>query len=497
MASIRLALLMTLLALLPVRADEHPGWDRDALLARLAVLLNQPGLELTPVPQLPEHMFLIDPTEEQSCFVAAGESTVAFQAGDFATGLLIGDDERVHTVWFYFPVLSVSEPEPALAFYAGLFDYLLPGWAGGADWAEVSLGKAWEASARAYQNPMISFDEMIAREAVAGTKLATWGVPPDIVTYRITARAECEQVSDYLLAKPRQAERDPSKRNPAQDAAGLQLYYTNPQPVDVSATPVYLGEVSGFRPYAATEKAIRFSAPGPLAGEAIELSDWLGGQVSTPDLPDTAAAIAEGWGYEHSFMFLITDPLTEVAPGHVLLIDKAAGTVERGEPGEYDVVWSDVSGLLFGTAMVPAVDDRTGEPPYQMVNAGDLVFDTEGSAVPVDVADTPLHLGLVRQYLGARAVELPPPYTGTIEGLDLTITDGSGATATLDLEAWASIQTGEPFAPDRTHPISQPALPFTLGGRKHLLTLTTAWYEAPAGTPTAVGAILGQLFAAP
>lgn len=497
MTRLCLALLMAVLAVVSIRAEDHPGWDRGELLARAAELLQQPEIETADVEQFPERMFLLDPGEEKSCFVAPGERVEAFTAGDFSSVLLIGDGERVHTVWFYFPVLNISDPQPVWAFYAGFFDYLLPGWAGGNDWAEVSLGKAWGASAKAYQDPMISFEEMIARETVAGVALSTWGVPPDIVTYRVTARAGCEKISDYLLAKPRQAERDPATRDMTRETAGLQLYYSQKQPVDMSAMPVFLGQVSAFRPRTAIEPEIRLGTPGPLSGEAIELSAWLDAQVQTPQFPDFAAVAEDGWGYESNFMFAVGDPLIALGPEHTLVVTRAIGSVQRKAPDTYDVVWSDLSGLLFGTEMVPAVDDRTDAPPYQMVNAGQLVYASEASAVPVDIGATPVHLGGLRQYYGATSIELPPPYSGVVEGLSLTIADGSGATAVLDLGAWAASQVGEPFSPGRVHPVSQPVIAFTLSGRAHLLAVNMAAYDAPEGTPSQLTGIFGELFAAP
>lgn len=411
---------------------------------------------------------------------------------------MIGDKDYIHTLWFYFPVLNVRDPGPSNAFYSGLMAYLFPTWTDGKDWHLKALATSWDFSARAYQDPMISWNEMVARAKLDGASLGATGVPPDIIVYRITARTECERISEASLEKPRRAPREPSKRNLDIQSAGLQLYYTHPVPTDVSTTPIYLGAVRGRRPDD-ERRLLRFDTPGPLANTLLDLDAWANVQVSPPLAPDMRSWIAEGWGYEHRFLYLVTQPVVPInseGKRFNLLVDSAAaGLIHRGQ-GAVDIEWSDFSGLLFGTQLLPHVDDRRLEPPYAVVNAGNVLFENEGSAVPVDVSATATHVGLVRRYYGARRVDLPPPYEATIEDLTLVVRDGAGDGVALDLRSWFNAQAGEPLTETRARPISNPSITFELGGRAHLLVVDYAAYKAPNGVPAEVEAIGGQLFRA-
>lgn len=224
---------------------------------------------------------------------------------------MIGDKDYIHTLWFYFPVLNVRDPGPSNAFYSGLMAYLFPTWTDGKDWHLKALATSWDFSARAYQDPMISWNEMVARAKLDGASLGATGVPPDIIVYRITARTECERISEASLEKPRRAPREPSKRNLDIQSAGLQLYYTHPVPTDVSTTPIYLGAVRGRRPDD-ERRLLRFDTPGPLANTLLDLDAWANVQVSPPLAPDMRSWIAEGWGYEHRFLYLVTQPVVPI-----------------------------------------------------------------------------------------------------------------------------------------------------------------------------------------
>lgn len=86
------------------------------------------------------------------------------------------------------------------------------------------------------------------------------GGPPDIMTYRITGRADCEKISPELLASPRRAPRDEAKRDTPLEWAQLLLNYLPPHSVDLSETPIYLGPLSGFRSVRTSDETVRLDA---------------------------------------------------------------------------------------------------------------------------------------------------------------------------------------------------------------------------------------------
>ncbi|NNJ76830.1 MAG: hypothetical protein HKP56_16925 [Anderseniella sp.] len=193
--------------------QDHPGWYRAELISKAKELLNQEVLEVKPLERLSERMPLLDPTEKAECLLDPEERWESFAAGDFSWISMIGDMNRIHTLWLAFPVVNVNDPTKANTFYSKFFSYLFPDWQGASSWAMESSRESWSASEKAYKDPMISFDEMIVRQTVDGSALATISGPPDIIYYRVTSRSQCEMVSDYLLAKPRRARPDPLKRD--------------------------------------------------------------------------------------------------------------------------------------------------------------------------------------------------------------------------------------------------------------------------------------------
>lgn len=479
-------------------AQGHSGWSRSELISKAAELLGQNALPIEAVDELPKNLFLLDPTEEKSCFVGPGDSLSAFRAHDFTTVLMIGDSQRIHTLWLYFPIVNVRDTDRAFKFYANFLGYLFPSWQGAVSWAEDSLTASWDAAGPAFEDPMISYEETITRESVDGAVLATTGIPPDIVTYRITSRPHCERISDYLLAKPRRAFHDPSKRDVAQEFAGVQLFNSRPKPTDVSSTPIFLGEVRGVQRKEATQQLIRFSASGPLAGVAVDLHGWLDAQAQPPNADETWSIIEDDWGYASRFLFLITNPLVSITHSeneYALLVNQASGFVGRKAPSEYISRWRRFSGLLFGAGRRSSPDGRKDEPPDGFATPGRITFENPGSAVPVDVSATPVHLGLLRKYVGTEHVDIQPPYFARIETMTLHIEDQAGNSASIDLANWLRTQTSEYPPPNRQLPISYPSIVFTLDRQRLQIVFSAVKFSAPNGKPVAVDYLRGQLFA--
>ncbi|MCP4284800.1 MAG: hypothetical protein GY792_10165 [Gammaproteobacteria bacterium] len=493
------AVVILALAVSSAYAQDHHGWSRSELISKFEELSVGDDLNVEAVRELPKNLFLLDPTEDSACFFRPGERLEALNVGDFSTILLISDHERTHTLWFYFPIVNVRDTDKAFAFYSDILRYLFPSWQGAESWAKDSLAASWGASARAYEDPMISLEEMIARQTTNGAALATTGFPPDLVTYRITSRPACEHVSDFLLAKPRQAERNPTKRNPDQESAGLQLYYSRPAPIDISSTPIFLGQVQGIQERNSTEKSIKLSALGPLAGVAVDLDEWLDTQANFPIADGIWSAIEDGWGYERNFLFLITRPilpLVESNDRNILLVNKTIGDIHQTTKGDRVVRWERFSGLLFGTEMKPQQDDRSAERSKITVGPNVVWFLNEGVPVPVDVSDTPIYLGSLRQMYDANGLDLPQPLHADIEAMTLKIADKQGNVTYLDLSSWIHSQNGEPMASIRPQPISQPTISFELGGRSHRLVISSLSYSVSKDALKAVSGLTGQFFAA-
>lgn len=476
-------------------ASAQEGWSREDIVSHAERLLGA-QVQLTDVEALPPNLFLLDPTEEASCFVRPGEAISVFPAGEFAQIAIIGNDDGIHTVWTYFPIVGVPDTEAAFVFFKGFFESLLPGWPQAATWAETSLGDAWGPAAAAYRDPMISYNETIARTSVGGVSLATSGVPPDLVIYRMTVRQECEKVSDYLLAKPRRALCDPNVIYPEDARRQVLLYHTRPKPIDRSETPFFLGYVSA---QTFQSEELDLDLPAGLEGDAgLNWSEWIPRQVQGELALEQI--VSEDWSCASHFTYLISAP--DIGPQHpspwLLSVETVSAYAARAA-GEISYAPNRVSALVFSKS-APAVPPRPPslEPPYLSVREGDLVFETEGDATPVNIGDVPIQLGQI--FIGFGQTKFPEhlPIDGRIDGLLLSLTSRStGASATADLGVWLERQTGVAPAPDRARPISDPSLDFELDGRRFRLVLSAADFEVANGNVSHATSLVGYLFGAP
>lgn len=480
------------------RAQEHAGWPTDALLTKAAQLLGSENLEERAGVEIPP-MMLLDPTEEASCFAGPKDRVRAFVVGEFSSMLLIGDDTSVHTLWFYFPILGVHDTDAAFAFYDGLLTHLFPDWSGADGWALQSLQRAWETGAAAFEDPTISLDAMIARDGHAGARLAGWGVPPDIMTYRITKRAHCEKISTELLTSPRRVPRIEAQRDMTQQSTQLLLNYLHPKPIDLSETPIYLGPLSGFRSRLSSDETVRLDAEGHLGDRLLMLDAWIEGQAGSA-FPSTQDFLAEGWGYEPRFLMLIQQPLLWIedeAVRYRVLVDHLSVDVSGSIEGPYLYQPSALSALLFAEAVpTAAAPQQRLDPPYMNLNGGLIGYGVEGRAAAVDISDMPLHLGGLSGHGGS--LRLPAPLEGAIEGLVVTLRDtATGESASIDLAAWLARQTGTAPAPNRLSSITEPSIDFTLGQRGHRLVIEMATFDTLDNKAHEIDLFAGTLFAQP
>lgn len=477
--------------------QEHGGWPTDTLIMKAEELLGRESFQERADVPLPA-MMLLDPTEEASCFVEPGDRIRAFVADDFSTVLLIGNETSIHTLWFYFPILGVRDTDAAFAFYDGMLTHLFPDWSGADGWAVRSLQRSWEVGAAAFKDPTISRDAMIARDGHAGARLAGWGVPPDIMTYRITTRAHCEKISAELLASPRRAPRDEAQRDNTQEWAQLLLNYLHHHTIDMSETPIYLGPLSGFRSVRTSDETVRLNSSGYLGDRLVDLDLWIEKQADGA-FASTQDFLAEGWGYEQHFLMLIQEPLLWLEGEEVryrALIDSLSVDVTGSIDGPYAYQPSSLSGLLFAeSAPATITPQQRIDPPYMNLREGRIGYGVEGRAAAVDISNTPIHVGGISGFGGN--LRFPAPLEGTVEGLVITLRDAADDEARIDLAAWLTRQSGTAPGPNRLSSISNPAIEFALGSRRYSLVVETATFDLADGNAERIDIFAGRLFAQP
>lgn len=497
-----------LIASSPTLAEHGPGWPTVPLLQRLAQLLDVEEVDLEDQPELPRG-FLIDPTEEAACFRAPGENVRLFKAGEHSSGVLVGDETHTHTLYFYYPVLNDSK-QAARGFYAEMFEHLLPDWEGAATWYTDSLREAWEATGRAMIDPSVSYNETIARHAEGDVHLATFGVPPDIIFYRVTSRPECEKVSPFLLASPREVPKGQAQRQTTQELGQLLLNYVHPMPVDVSATPILLGTAYANNRHGERRPTLRFDPPGVEA----DMRDWIDQQVATDRYASTLEAISADWGYTSHFIHLIEQPRLPVeadGEAYLLVVEKLTSAVLGPLANGLSFAPMNAEALVFAAEMPPLLPE-TPVPSDTFFAGSDIVdygnrlpelpeaAQSCGIEIPcgqrpfylaTDVSDTPVHLGGLYLYFGGHSGDRPGYYEVRVEGMTVVATDReSGEEAVLDLAAWARAQ-GNFDGPAGGRVFKSPKLAFELGGKRHVLVIQGTTLNREKGK---VESLSGQLF---
>ncbi len=83
---------------------------------------------------------------------------------------------------------------------SGLFKSLYPDWPEAQDWPTASLKAAWDTSPLVTKTMPADPNDQIIKKHLHGITSATFGVPPDVVIYTITAREAC--VPDVKQGNP-------------------------------------------------------------------------------------------------------------------------------------------------------------------------------------------------------------------------------------------------------------------------------------------------------
>ncbi len=457
-----LSVLMVALMPYAARGQDGSGWPTEALISQISTLVGG-KIEVQPGNGLPPNL-LIDPTEEQACFFRPGDSVRYVQHGDAGTAILIGDDRNTHTIQFYYPVVTVSGNEKAPEFYHGIFRYLFPHWAGAGEWPMKSLGDSWTATGQAMVDPTISIDQTIARHTEGKVRLATNGVPPDVAWLRVTARTECEKISPYLLASPREPLKTKEFYRPSSQAQ-LLLTYIHPVPVDVSATPFLLGSSSSVRKGALSTR-VTFEYPDV----EFDTADWVDRQATGKRYASTSAAIKEFWGYQDMHLHLIREPAIPItidgSPG-LAVIEKLNSWARNPPKGPVRVEPFDVEAVFFSAS---PQDRPSVTAPDITFGDGDAVLFNQGPPA-VDVSDTPVYLGRMHLYYPGHSGDKPGYYAVEPEGLGLSLHDRqSSAETRIDLSQWVS-SNGVESASIGGHLMTDPVIGFEFKGKSHALVL--------------------------
>ncbi len=96
------------------------------------------------------------------------------------TMVIAGEDQNVDSLRITIPIVdySTAQTDRVFASLAMLFQRLYPNWADAAKWPSDSLLEAWKNSS-------------LPTKKIGWITNATFGVPPDIVVYTVTARDQC------------------------------------------------------------------------------------------------------------------------------------------------------------------------------------------------------------------------------------------------------------------------------------------------------------------
>ncbi len=430
----------------------------------------------------------MDVSEKVDCFLGPNDTAVYISATSSIGITLIGSQQNVHTISVSHSVINDRDSEATEIFLANLFRYLLPNWDGAPTWAVQSLVDSWAAKASSQQDPMVSYEEMVARATFGSAALATSGVPPDVAFYRATSLTDCQTISEASRAKPRRSERIPEERNSDQTDATVRFAAPRPQPVDISETPILLGLTSANMALAPTNGLPTLDAEGPLPGVQVDPTNWFENQV----IPSTGVTVAEdlndGWGYQDRFFYEVSSPLLQFTDDEhqlAMLVNTARGRVDLLWNGNKLHTWDSLSGTLLSST-VPEEPLRPFLPKIHPP-----VATLYG---PVDLSSTPIYLGDVIAYSAGKPIEGPEPYRLTTSKDIVEIRDEHENSAQISV---SNIIDRAELLPN----LNENALPtevyrFYLGKRLHSLVVANLGFERGEDGTVAIRFLIAHLLAA-
>jgi hypothetical protein len=113
-----------------------------------------------------------------------------------ALGILIaGKDNNIHTIRIPVFTLGVTanqeKADRVFRLLSDLFSNIYPDWPEAQSWPTVSLKEAWNINPLVTKTVPTDPNDQIIKKSMRGITSATFGVPPDIVVYVVTARDAC------------------------------------------------------------------------------------------------------------------------------------------------------------------------------------------------------------------------------------------------------------------------------------------------------------------
>jgi hypothetical protein len=128
--------------------------------------------------------------------LAVDESVWVAANAALAMGILMaGKDENIHTIRIPVFTLGMSKyqekADRVFKLLSDLFSNVYPNWPEARGWPMSSLNEAWNIHPLVTKKTPTDPNDLIIKKNLGGITSATFGVPPDIVVYTITARDGC------------------------------------------------------------------------------------------------------------------------------------------------------------------------------------------------------------------------------------------------------------------------------------------------------------------
>jgi hypothetical protein len=125
--------------------------------------------------------------------LAVVESVWVATDAALAMGILMaGKDENIHTIRIPVFTLGISanqeKADRLFRLLSDLFSNIFPDWPDARGWPMSSLKEAWNIHPLVAKKMPTDPNDLIIKKNFGGITSATFGVPPDIVVYTITAR---------------------------------------------------------------------------------------------------------------------------------------------------------------------------------------------------------------------------------------------------------------------------------------------------------------------
>jgi hypothetical protein len=108
---------------------------------------------------------------------------------------MAGKDENIHTIRMPVFTLGMSankeKADRMFRLLSDLLSNIFPNWLEANGWPISSLKAAWNVSPLVTKKMPADPNDQVIKKNLGGITVATFGVPPDLVVYTVTARDGC------------------------------------------------------------------------------------------------------------------------------------------------------------------------------------------------------------------------------------------------------------------------------------------------------------------